>query len=718
MKQAAGSLAGLDHFRLIAAFLVVAIHTSPLSSVNGTADYILSGVIARIAVPFFFMVSGFFLFSERESGKLRTDRLSKFLKRTGVLYALSILLYLPLNIYSGKIDEWRKLSNLLKDVLFDGTFYHLWYLPAAMAGAAVAWLLLRKLKPGRALGIGLFLYVIALSGDSYYGLADKVPGLSALYKNLFVFSDYTRNGVLFAPVFFILGAMLTGRSRLRSLKGCLTGLAISVALLVTEGLLLRGLGVQRHDSMYLMLLPCLVFLFQVLLHWKGGDTKALRTITMLIYIIHPLMLVLVRGLAGITGLRRLLIDNSVFLFIVVAGASYAAAMMISLFLRALRAGRSTAGRPRMDRAWAEIDLSNLGHNIRALRGALPGGCELMAVVKSNAYGHGDVGIAGHLNRMGVKAFAVAAVEEGIRLRKRGIKGQILVLGRTSPSRAAELVRYRLSQAVADHEHAEGLMAGGKAVQVHIGVDTGMHRLGEDCGHVDGIAELLLCGRLKVRGIFTHLSASRGTNVTDIAFTREQIGKFRRLLDRLTEMGIEPPPTHVQGSYGALNYPEIRCDYARIGLALYGVLSSPEDKAGLSIDLRPVLALRSRVTMVRKVSAGEIVGYDRQFIARRETNIAVLPIGYADGVPRDLSCGRGRVLIRGCRAPIIGWICMNQLMVDVTDVPAAGLGDVATLIGRDGPEEISAEQMAAEAGTITNELLSRLSDGLERVFLCP
>lgn len=394
-----------------------------------------------------------------------------------------------------------------------------------------------------------------------------------------------------------------------------------------------------------------------------------------------------------------------------------AARMISLFLRVLRAKRSAAGRARMDRAWAEIDLSNLGHNIRVLRGALPGGCELMAVVKSNAYGHGDVEIAAHLNRLGVKAFAVAAIEEGIRLRKRGIRGQILVLGRTSPSRAAELVRYRLSQAVADQEHALGLTAGGKAVQVHIGVDTGMHRLGEDCAHVDGIAGLLRCGRLKVRGLFTHLGSSDGMNAADIAFTRGQIAKFRRLLDGLAERGIEPPPTHVQSSYGALNYPELKCDYARIGIALYGVLSSPDDKTGLSLDIRPVLALRSRVSMVRTVHSGESVGYGRQFITGRETRIAVLPIGYGDGVPRDLSCGRGRVLIRGCRAPIIGWICMNQLMADVTDIPAAEQGDIATLIGRDGPEEISAEQMAAGAGTITNELLSRLSGGLERVFRC-
>ncbi len=372
----------------------------------------------------------------------------------------------------------------------------------------------------------------------------------------------------------------------------------------------------------------------------------------------------------------------------------------------------------MDRAWAEIDLSCLDHNIRSLRRALPGGCELMAVVKSNAYGHGDAGIAGHLERTGVRAFAVAAIEEGIRLRKLGIRGQVLVLGRTSPSRTAELVRYRLTQAVADHEHAEGLMAGKKVVMVHLGVDTGMHRLGEDCGHVDGIAGLLRDGRLDVRGIFTHLGASRGKGAEDIAFTREQLGKFRRLLDGLAERGIEPPPTHVQGSYGALNYPEIRCDYARIGLALYGVLSSPEDETGLALDLRPVLSLRSRVAMVRKVPAGEIVGYDRSYVARSGTSIAVLPIGYADGVPRALSCGRGRVIIRGKSAPIIGWICMNQLMVDVGGVPAAEQGDVATLIGRDGGEAISAEETAARVGTITNELLSRLSGGLERVFLCP
>ena len=371
---------------------------------------------------------------------------------------------------------------------------------------------------------------------------------------------------------------------------------------------------------------------------------------------------------------------------------------------------------RTERAWAEINLTNLRHNVKALREILPAGCELMAVVKANAYGHGDVEIAANLNHIGVSSFAVATIDEGIRLRTHGIKGDILILGYTLPERAVELVRHHLTQTAIDYDHAKQLNAFGKPMAVHIKINTGMNRLGESCNRTAEIDKILRCQNLEVCGIFTHLCVADSTQTGDIEFTTNQIYSFYAVQDRLRQLGHTLPKVHIQSSYGVLNYPELQCDYARIGIALYGALSSPDDKTKLQLDLRPVLALKARVALIRTITAGEGVSYGRQFMAQRDTRVAVISIGYADGLPRNLSYEKAYVLIRGCRAPIIGRICMDQLTVDITDIPVVKRGDIATLIGKDGSEKITAEQVAANAGTITNELLSRLGTRLERIFI--
>lgn len=708
---------GIDYFRIIAALLVVAIHTSPLTSVDGTADFILTRVIARVAVPFFFMASGFFLLpgymnvKDTEPGKL-----FKFLEKAAMLYGIAILLYLPINFYAGYFQMEFLLPNLIKDFVFDGTFYHLWYLPAAMMGATLTYLLLKKFKSGHVFRVALILYLIGLFGDSYYGIIEKVPFIKSFYDTIFLFSDYTRNGLFFAPIFFMLGGMVAKQRGHYRAKECLIGLLVSLVLMLTEGLCLHGFALQRHDSMYIMLLPCMFFLFQSLLFWRGQGNKSLRYISMIIYLIHPFMIALIRGFAKVTGLPKIYVDNSMLHYLAVAGCSSAAAILITMILQRKEKRKSAPNQTRMDRVWVEINLTNLRHNVKALCEALPDRCELMAVVKANAYGHGDVEIAANLNQIGVKAFAVATIDEGVHLRTHGIKGNILILGYTVPQRATEMVRYHLTQTVTDCDHAKQLNAFGKPIQVHIKIDTGMHRLGESCNNTAEIDKILQCKNLKVCGIFTHLCVADSTQTDDIEFTTNQIHSFYALLDRLQQFGHTLPKIHIQSSYGVLNYPELQCDYARIGIALYGALSSPDDKTRLQIDLQPVLALKARIALVRTIAAGESVSYGRQFIAQRDTCVAVLPIGYADGLPRNLSCGNGYVLIHGCRAPIIGRICMDQLMVDVIDIPDVRKNEIATLIGCDGSEKITAEQVAANAGTITNELLSRLGDRLERIFL--
>lgn len=707
---------GIDYFRIIAAFLVVANHTSPLSSVNGTADFILTRIIARVAVPFFFMTSGFFLFRGKATdSEADRVRLFRFLRKTAALYAISTLLYLPVNIYAGTFRTEHLAKELLKDIVFDGTFYHLWYLPAAMIGATIAWLLLKRLGPGHAFGIAFILYLVGLFGDSYYGIAERVPFLQSFYASVFTVSDYTRNGLFFAPVFLVLGAMMAPPARRLQPKACFTGLAVAFLLMLAEALLLHTCGIPRHDSMYLTLLPCAALLFQSLLHINGKTRKELRDISTLIYLVHPMMIILVRWLAKAAGLKRWLIANSVIHFLAVAVSSLAAAEAILLLLRVFQNRELAPEHATMDRAWAEIDLTCLSHNVQVLRKAMPDGCKLMAAVKGNAYGHGDVEVAKHLNQIGIDAFVVAAIDEGIRLRKHGIKGTILILGYTVPERAGELARYRLSQTVVDREHAVRLNACGKPIHVHIKVDTGMHRMGEPWDHVSEIASIFGLKNLYVDGIYTHLSVSDSMEPEDAQFTEMQIDRFYHLLETLREQNVTLPKIHVQSSYGLLNYPMLKCDYARVGIALYGTLSSPHDQTRLHLDIKNVLSLKARVSLVRTVTAGESVGYGRHFIAERDTCVAILPIGYGDGIPRNLSGGRGSVLIHGCRAPIIGRICMDQLMVDVTGIPDVKRGDVATLIGRDGSAEITAEQAAADAGTITNELLSRIGIRVKRIF---
>ena len=188
-----------------------------------------------------------------------------------------------------------------------------------------------------------------------------------------------------------------------------------------------------------------------------------------------------------------------------------------------------------------------------------------------------------------------------------------------------------------------------------------------------------------------------------------------MLEYLKGKGIHPGKTHIQSSYGVLNYPELRCDYARIGIAMYGVLSNL-DSVKTPVDLRPVLTVKSKVISIRQIKAGEAVGYGRAYVATKDACVAVVAIGYADGIPRELSCGKGVVLVHGEEAQIIGRICMDQMMIDITGIRRVQIGDVVTVIGSDMEEDISAEKVAIESDTITNELLSRLGERLERVYL--
>lgn len=699
---------GIDFFRMVAALLIVAIHVSPLSGISASADFVLTRIFARLAVPFFFMTSGFFLISRHTSG----EKLLASLKKTGWIYAIAIVIYIPINIYNGYFRQDELLPNLIRDLVFDGTLYHLWYLPASMMGAAIAWYLVKKLDYKKALICTGFLYGIGLLGDSYYGFSTLISanGFIDLLLQLF---DYTRNGLFFAPVFFVLGGWIAQNPRnIRKKQGILY-LGISLLLMTVEATVLHKVGWPRWDSMYIALLPCTFFLFSLLLQVKGPRHVLLRDISLVTYIIHPMMIVAVRLGARILHLEALLVENNLMHYIVVCVTSVVFSLIV-VWLRNKYKSAHPKYDSRTERAYLEIDTTALTHNIRTLNAALQPGCELMAVLKAEAYGHGGTAVATCANRAGVNAFAVAAIDEGIQLRRSGVTGVILVLGYTAPARAKDLHKYDLTQALISYDHAVALNEQGYPIKAHIKIDSGMHRLGFAYPETRKILRVFSMKKIHVTGIFTHLSCADSLTMEDTAFTEQQIRNFYSVIDVLKANNIPLPKIHIQSSYGLLNYPELQCDYVRIGVSLYGVLSAKNDMPRLQLDLKPVLSLKSRVVLLRTIPKGESVGYNRAFTTQRDSLVAILPIGYADGYPRNLSYGCGHVLINGTRAPVIGKICMDQLAVDVTDIPNVQLGDIATLIGIDGQEQITAEMVSDDAGTITNEILSRMGRRLKLV----
>lgn len=318
---------GIDYFRCIAALLVIAIHTSPLASFNETADFLLTRGIARIAVPFFFMTSGFFLLS---ANTYRPDKLISLIKKTTLIYGIAILLYIPINIYNGYFQMDHLLLNMIKDILFDGTLYHLWYLPASLLGAIISWYLVKWFDYPKALTAAGILYLIGLFGNSYYGLIQNIACFNNFYNFIFQITDYTRNGIFFAPVFFILGGMIANEKWHITLNKSIYGFIISLVIMMIEALLLHCFGLQRHDSMYIFLLPCMVFLFHILLSVKGKRLTRLRMMSLIIYIIHPMMIVIIRLFAKLLHLESLMIGNSMIYYVLVCITSIAFSIGIIL----------------------------------------------------------------------------------------------------------------------------------------------------------------------------------------------------------------------------------------------------------------------------------------------------------------------------------------------------------------------------------------------------
>ncbi len=373
-------------------------------------------------------------------------------------------------------------------------------------------------------------------------------------------------------------------------------------------------------------------------------------------------------------------------------------------------------------AWAEISASAIAHNVRALKEVM-GDTLLCAVVKANAYGHGAQLAAKAALDGGADTLAVAIVDEGIELRGSGISAPILLLAEIPPETIPDALSHSLTLTIGSLEGAKAAVASAERLgglhRVHVKVDTGMHRMGVDPATLDEVVDILEASPvIDLEGIYTHFSVADGSSADDRSFTRAQIDRFDEVVVALAARGVAPRVLHAANSAGALGYPEARRTMVRIGLALYGYLpegwlSSALEEKGLRLET--ALTLRAQVVAVRRVEAGERPSYGRRRALEHPATIATVPFGYADGYPRRLFDAGAEVLINAKRYPLAGNVTMDQLLIDcgADDVKP---GDDVVLLGRQGDEEITAEEWARRADTITWEILCGIGARVPRVLV--
>ena len=376
----------------------------------------------------------------------------------------------------------------------------------------------------------------------------------------------------------------------------------------------------------------------------------------------------------------------------------------------------------LKRTWAEVSLDNLEHNYRAIKNHIPEGCRFLGVMKADAYGHGAVPLSHALCELGAEYLAVSNLEEAIQLRRGGVRAPMLILGYTPASFADTMVFMDITQEVHSLEYAKELdtaLAGTNYIlNVHLKLDTGMTRIGFFAyDHERTLPELLeVCGlpHLHVEGVFTHFCVADSKAPEDEAFTRTQYARFTAMLDALAAHGIRPELRHCASSGATILYPELALDMVRPGIATYGHAPS-EDAEGI-LDLRPLMTVRTTVAQLREIPEGTSISYGRTYTAERDMRVAVLPIGYADGLLRGLS-GKVSFRIRGRMARSVGRICMDMCMVDVSEIPGIRVGDEAALFGYDTDGTLlPCERIAQQAGTISYEILCGISKRIPRIYM--
>ena len=368
------------------------------------------------------------------------------------------------------------------------------------------------------------------------------------------------------------------------------------------------------------------------------------------------------------------------------------------------------------RTWADIDLDKLEHNYRVIRAHVGKTPKFLGVMKADAYGHGSVPLSKYLAELGAEYLAVSNLEEAVQIRRGEVREPILILGYTPPSYAEMMVFMDITQEVHSLEYAclldEALKGTNYILNIHLKIDTGMTRIGfssEDTELTAQMEKLKKLSHLHVEGAFTHFSCADSLRKDDVEYTKMQHGRFLRVLQMLESLGIEPEIRHCCNSGAVILHPEYAMDMVRPGILTYGVHPS-QDTEGV-LDLQPVMTLRSMVAQIRDIKAGAQISYGRTFTAQKDLRMAVVPIGYADGLSRALS-GKASFIIRGQQAPIVGRICMDMCMVDVSHLPEISVGDTVTVFG----EENGCDDLARLTGTIPYEVLCAVNKRIPRIYL--
>ena len=371
-------------------------------------------------------------------------------------------------------------------------------------------------------------------------------------------------------------------------------------------------------------------------------------------------------------------------------------------------------------AWVEVNLSNLDYNIKNIRAKI-GDRDMIGVIKADAYGHGSVKVAEVLRENGVKIFAIATLQEAITLREAGAREEIIMLGLTPDMYADTIVNYDITPVVCDAANAAAIdaaaAAAGKTVRGLIAVDTGMGRIGylPDDANIDAAVEdvkkIAALKNFKIRGLFSHMSTA---DAFDKTYSHEQEAKCNKFYDALTAAGVEIPWKTLANSASIMELPTVHFDACRPGIILYGCYPSDEVDVN-ELSIKPVMSVKANIVHLKDVPAGFSVGYGRRYISEKPSKIATLALGYADGYPRPYS-QFAKVIVNGVMAPVAGNICMDQCMVDVTDVPDVKVGDEVIIMGTDGKNTILADDIAKATGTINYEICCAFGQRLPKVYV--
>ena len=370
-------------------------------------------------------------------------------------------------------------------------------------------------------------------------------------------------------------------------------------------------------------------------------------------------------------------------------------------------------------AWAEINITNLDHNIKQIKEKVGPNKKITGIIKADGYGHGSVKVATVLRANGIDSFGVATLSEAVRLREAGfVTEEIVVLGLTPDPYVDVIIEHRLTPVVCDFNNAQAIsLAAEKAgiiINGYIAVDTGMGRIGycpEDAAAIEDIKAISGLSNFKIKGLFSHFATADAEDKTYSAVQEQRYAVFYK---KLVDAGVKLPIRTFSNSAAIMEIASAHYDIVRPGIILYGCYPSDEVDRSL-IDLKPVMSVKANIVHLKKVPAGTTVSYGRKWTATKDSLIATIPLGYADGFPRPYS-GKGKVLVNGVEAPIAGNICMDQCMIDVTNVPYVRLGDEVTIMGKDGIYEILADDIATATGTINYEIVCAFGQRLPKVYV--